>query len=86
MAREARLQADTSIAVTEIDEVFADRLGMALDDSKVHDLAVRIDDADGSLFHGDIEADMVLVVHGGLPRWIGAPSCRGCPPGRARAA
>nr|BAM13940.1 hypothetical protein [Pseudomonas sp. K-62] len=40
---------------------------MALDGGPVHDLAMGIDDADRGLLHGDIEADVVLLAHGGAP-------------------
>lgn len=48
----------------------ADNLGMALDRGAVHDLAVGIDDAERGLLHGDIEADVVLLVHGRAPRLV----------------
>lgn len=54
--------------MAEIDQVPADRLGMALDSGAVHDLTIGTDDADRRLLHGDIEADVVLLAHGGAPR------------------
>jgi len=33
----------------------------------IHDLSLAIDDTDRGLFHGDIEADVVLLAHGGAP-------------------
>jgi len=43
----------------------------------IHDLSLAIDDTDRGLFHGDIEADVVLLAHGGAPTLDRAPSCRG---------
>ncbi|GAA0237699.1 hypothetical protein GCM10008965_02430 [Methylorubrum aminovorans] len=64
----SRLQADPRVGMAEIDQMPADHLGVALDSGAVHDLAVGIDDANRCLLHGDIEADVVLLVHGGAPR------------------
>ena len=64
----SRLQADPHVWMAEIDQMPADHLGVALDGGAVHDLAAGIDDADRCLLHGDVEADVVLLVHGGAPR------------------
>jgi hypothetical protein len=71
-----RFQADPAVGETQPEQVLTDHLGITLDTGAVNDPTLWIEDANGGLLHGDIEADEVLLGHGTAPSWFEPPSCR----------